>query len=217
MFCAQELQKSKQLNGLNEGHFPNNDKIGNMSKPPDIKCYPSCSVQENSNQISFVPYPQKLTFFYQDYFCYTASHILQISCTYSSRRYFIDLKYPQLCTVLEDFANVFGKNSTCSTWPDTYFAQYEEKNETLTDEMFEYARDNLALIHVLIQSPYVAKIRRDEAMTLISYVANTGGLLGLFLGFSFISLIEVLYWCFFCCHSGHKWVDFQNDLACKKY
>ena len=55
----------------------------------------------------------------------------------------------------------------------------------------------LALIHVMIQSPYVTKIKRDVAMTFTSYVANTGGLLGLCLGFSFISLVEILFWV--CC------------------
>ena len=43
----------------------------------------------------------------------------------------------------------------------------------------------------MIQSPYVTKIKRDVAMTFTSYVANTGGLLGLCLGFSFISLVEI--------------------------
>ena len=58
-------------------------------------------------------------------------------------------------------------------------------------------KTTLALIHVMIQSPYVTKIKRDVAMTFTSYVANTGGLLGLCLGFSFISLVEILFWV--CC------------------
>ena len=62
------------------------------------------------------------------------------------------------------------------------------------DEMVDYAKENLALVQVIIQSPYATKIKRDVAMTFTAYVANTGGLLGLCLGFSFISGIEILFW-----------------------
>ena len=43
----------------------------------------------------------------------------------------------------------------------------------------------------------MTKIKRDVAMTFTSYVANAGGLLGLCLGFSFISGIEIIFW--LCC------------------
>ena len=65
------------------------------------------------------------------------------------------------------------------------------------NEMVEYGRENLALVQVIMQSPYVTKIKRDVAMTLTAYVANTGGLLGLCLGFSFISGVELIFW--LCC------------------
>ena len=75
---------------------------------------------------------------------------------------------------------------------------------TLSEAMYQYASENLAFVHVFIQSPYVTKIQRDVAMTLISYIANMGGLLGLCLGFSLISLIEILFWCFCCCKNVTK-------------
>ena len=34
---------------------------------------------------------------------------------------------------------------------------------------------------------------RREKITVISFIGNVGGLLGLFLGFSFISIIEIFY------------------------
>ena len=45
----------------------------------------------------------------------------------------------------------------------------------------------------MIRDPYVQKIRREQAMTLTGFFANTGGLLGLCLGFSAVSLAELLY------------------------
>ena len=46
----------------------------------------------------------------------------------------------------------------------------------------------------MIQSPYITKMKRDVSITYTNYVANTGGILGLCIGFSFISIIEILFW-----------------------
>ena len=64
--------------------------------------------------------------------------------------------------------------TSCETWPLDYFEANTEPNERLIDELHQYGRENLALIHVMIQSPYVTKIKRDVSMTLTEYVANTG-------------------------------------------
>ena len=42
-------------------------------------------------------------------------------------------------------------------------------------------------MHVMVQSPYVTVFKRDVAMSALTYIANTGGLLGLCLGFSIVS------------------------------
>ena len=85
----------------------------------------------------------------------------------------------------------------CIDWPENYFENYDRPNDTLIKELYEYGRHNLALVHVMVQSPYVTKIKRDVAMSFITFVADTGGLLGLCLGFSFISVIEIIFW--LCC------------------
>ena len=56
----------------------------------------------------------------------------------------------------------------------------------------------------MVQSPYVTKIKRDVAMPFITFVANSGGLLGLCIGFSFISAVELLYWICCICNIGIK-------------
>ena len=66
----------------------------------------------------------------------------------------------------------------CYYWPEIYFEKNDFPNETLIEEMYKYGEKNLAKIKVMIQSPYVTKIRRDVAMTFTSFVANAGGLLG---------------------------------------
>ena len=44
-----------------------------------------------------------------------------------------------------------------------------------------------------LQDPYYTSIKRDVAIPFTTFVAKSGGLLGLYLGFSFIGLFEVLY------------------------
>ena len=63
--------------------------------------------------------------------------------------------------------------------------------------MFLYARKNLIKANIYIKDPYVSKYVTEEKITEISFVGGVGGILGLFLGFSFISAVEVFY--VFCC------------------
>ena len=89
-------------------------------------------------------------------------------------------------------------------WPENYFEKYDRPNGTLVEEMYKYGRQNLALIQIMIQSPYFTKIRRDVAMTFTTYIANSGGLLGLCLGFSFMSAIEIMFSLFWFCGAIKK-------------
>ena len=63
----------------------------------------------------------------------------------------------------------------------------------LQEEVFRYAKRNMALVNVYIKDPVVTRIKRDQKITVIGFVANTGGLLGLCMGFSLLSLAEFVY------------------------
>ena len=203
--CALERMKSMDAENLTEAFSIDMteplkilEKIGSVPKPSvSIDCLPACEVQENSNQMSFALYPQKDNFFHQRRFCHVASHIWQVTCQDKNRSYFLDLQQPNLCQTLEYFEDYFNANSSCQKWPGNYFHAFKKPNETLVEEMVKYGRKNLAVVRVMIQSPYVTRIKRDVSMTFTTYVANSGGLLGLCVGFSFISGIELIFW--FCC------------------
>ncbi len=61
----------------------------------------------------------------------------------------------------------------------------------MEEEIFRYAKQNLAVVNVYIKDPVVTRILRDQKIPVISFVANTGGLLGLCMGFSLVSIFEV--------------------------
>ena len=50
-----------------------------------------------------------------------------------------------------------------------------------------------------LQEPYTKRFRKTEKMSRTAYIASSGGLLGLCMGFSFVSLAEIAYHCFICC------------------
>lgn len=108
------------------------------------------------------------------------------------------MHHPKLCDLLEAHRKYFENGTNCEDWPTKYFEDEEipNKNENeLTAAVQKYGSENLARVRIMIRNPYVTKISRDQAMTFTSYVANTGGLLGLCIGASFISLFEVFYHC----------------------
>ena len=63
----------------------------------------------------------------------------------------------------------------------------------MTEQIFDYARKNLAKIEIFIKDPYVSMFVTEEKITEMAFVGSIGGVLGLFLGFSFISSVEVVF------------------------
>ena len=187
--------------------------IGNVTRPLSIECLPGCLVQENHKLISTSLYPQKANFVYKKSFCDVASHILSKTCQHKGRRLLLHGQQPNLCPILEVFNESFVQ---CENWPHNFLQNNGLPiNTTLLDEMYQYKRSNLALVHVMIQSPYITIFKRDVAMTFLSYVANTGGLLGLFIGFSCISGIEILFCFCCCCNFGFKkQVESESFFCC---
>uniref|UniRef100_A0A182WSG5 Pickpocket n=1 Tax=Anopheles quadriannulatus TaxID=34691 RepID=A0A182WSG5_ANOQN len=67
--------------------------------------------------------------------------------------------------------------------------------ETLLDNVKDevYAKENLALVYIFVKDTYYRSFTKGELVGFTDFLSNVGGLLGLFLGFSIISLIEVIY------------------------
>ena len=59
--------------------------------------------------------------------------------------------------------------------------------------ILEYSKENIAVVKLFIQEPYYTNIKKDVAITSISFLGNSGGLIGLFMGFSLVSAVEWVY------------------------
>ena len=56
-----------------------------------------------------------------------------------------------------------------------------------------YEKD-IAMVNFYFDKSSILQYIRQERMTKVDYISQIGGLLGLFLGISFISGIELIYW-----------------------
>ena len=56
-----------------------------------------------------------------------------------------------------------------------------------------YEKD-IAMVTFFFETPTVFEYTREERMSLIQYISQMGGLLGLCIGFSLISGVEIIYW-----------------------
>ncbi|XP_059480003.1 pickpocket protein 28-like [Neocloeon triangulifer] len=56
-----------------------------------------------------------------------------------------------------------------------------------------YFKENYAIVHLYFSEPEVTAYELNEINDYVGFLSNTGGLLGLFHGFSILSLIEILY------------------------
>ncbi|XP_059095372.1 uncharacterized protein LOC131890110 isoform X2 [Tigriopus californicus] len=61
--------------------------------------------------------------------------------------------------------------------------------------IYDYTRANIISARLIFSEKYFSSIERDVSYTLQSLICNIGGLLGLCLGCSFISLIEIVFFC----------------------
>lgn len=170
-------------------------------------CFSRCDYQEHFLQISSTRFPQRNTFYFHRSFCSVADRLLRGPCRDEKKRFFVDLYHEGLCKMLEERSQLLG---TCSSWPQEFLfrnpgpdsdntPKFEmNKNDTdFVNAVQEYSKENLAQIKVMFRANYVQSIKRDLEMTFTGFVANTGGLLGLCMGFSFVSFFELIYHCIF--------------------
>ncbi|PZC74771.1 hypothetical protein B5X24_HaOG207277 [Helicoverpa armigera] len=71
------------------------------------------------------------------------------------------------------------------------FINIVKKLRNYSDDSFNNI--NLSKIEMYFMKPRFLSMRRSELFGVTDFLANCGGLLGLFLGFSFLSLVEIIY------------------------
>ena len=57
-----------------------------------------------------------------------------------------------------------------------------------------YAKENTALVTSFLSTPFTQIIRVDEDTSVIDAISSVGGLMGLFMGFTMVTLAEIIYY-----------------------
>ena len=65
--------------------------------------------------------------------------------------------------------------------------------KNLIDFLYNYARENFAVVSIQIRDPFYTRILRDEEIPFVTFLGDAGGLMGLFMGVSLISFFEIFY------------------------
>ena len=57
-----------------------------------------------------------------------------------------------------------------------------------------YAKENTALVTSFLSTPFTQIIEVDENTSVIDAISSVGGLMGLFMGFTMVTLAEIIYY-----------------------
>ena len=155
------------------------------------KCLPHCEQQTNTPQISSSVFPVKSTFHHSNYFCLALYKVAKICQEPHRAKIFEESLDPDDLTC----ADVLEANTTlkiCTEKGKPILLSVKE-NQKMADLIYKYAKNNFVVLQVFISEPYYTLIKRDEQIPLISFIGNAGGLLGLCMGMSFVSIFEIIY------------------------
>ena len=179
-------------------------KFMGSSRDPDLtlvqtldnktqRCLQRCDVQSETIMTTTSNFPNRETFLYRPEFCFVLQKIARI-CINPVQR----LVFEKKVTLQDCCRQVLELNNTLSVCDETDRANVTlaaSKPEIL-EFLLDYASKNLAILNLFIRDPYYTKYLKSEQITSISFIGNAGGLLGLCMGMSFVSIFELFYHCF---------------------
>lgn len=102
---------------------------------------------------------------------------------------------------------------SCNCWPGCFELSYNLEishskllssfniAEHYIKKNRKYFTENMAVVHIFFVDSQFTKSMKNELFGFTEFLSSTGGLLGLFMGFSFLSFMEILYfmtlrlWC----------------------
>ena len=91
-------------------------------------------------------------------------------------------------------------------------------HKILLKNLYNYARENLALVNIYIKEPVVTRILRDQRIPVIWFVANCGGILGLCMGecktFWKIETANALFWMYLGGTAQNIYIFLGTKLFC---
>ena len=98
----------------------------------------------------------------------------------------------------------FYKNTGCTDdhkWTGAGLGDNTTRVDEFEAAVLRYMRENVAVVNMFLKQPYCELIIQDRDKTWIAFMSDIGGTLGLTLGASVVSLVEVIWYCLLLCYS----------------
>ena len=155
-----------------------------------LKCLQRCDLQTEAVTGTLSTFPNKNTFYFRQEFCYVLQKISKI-CTKNITKQIFQSEY-QINNICGQVLEMNNTLKACNN-NDKPNIDVINSNPQISEFLFDYASKNLAVIKIFIKDPYYTRYIKSEQLTFLSFIANAGGLIGLCMGMSFISIFEIVY------------------------
>ena len=88
------------------------------------------------------------------------------------------------------------------------------KDYRMKHQKYDAFDTDIAVANFYFDKSTIIKFQRNLRMTWTDYISQIGGLLGLAMGFSFVSFMEIIYWILF--RLGITWATYNQENS-KRY
>ena len=178
----------------NLGSDEMNMKMALNENDERLPCKQRCTFQTEKVVVTSSRYPSPNTFVRRQDMCLTVAKIQRICDAPLRRARFLRhyaSQYPigDICATNEYYFNFMG---ICNRNNFT-INRSVQVSEDFVKVLLQYAKDNLVVLKVFFKEPYYTSIVKKDKISHISFVATVGGLVGLCMGLSFVSVAEWVY------------------------
>ena len=186
--CLRQIYK--EMGKWTEVH----DTLSNSTKT----CIAACNTISYSNIIvGSSSFPDPETFMNTKESCIIALKL--VSTCSDARRIYLSARYPNICGYLS-WLNEKYSNEFCSNFQWNIEVK-DAKNRTFNfldfkKLLIKYASENTAVVKVYMREPFAEVLIRNVETSYVDFISSVGGLLGLCMGFSFVTVAEVFFYLF---------------------
>ena len=154
------------------------------------KCLQRCDFQTETIMTTTSSFPNREMFVYRHEFCYVLQKIARVCVNPIQKQIFEQrIDFSDCCKQILELNNTLR---VCDK-DDLADLTITSSRPAVVDFLYDYSAKNLAVLNMFIRDPYYTKYLKSEEITPISFIGNAGGLLGLCMGMSFVSIFEVFY------------------------
>ena len=165
--------------------------VNNVTKP----CLFACNLQTETVTVTSASYPNKALFPFRKDVCLTLEKLARICSKPFNRRVFEDTLDASTNIMCKQILSANNTERLCDD-NDQLNVTTKLVNKKLINFLYNYAKNNIAAVTVFIKDPFYTSIVSDEAIPLVIFLGNAGGLVGFYLGISLVSFFEIFYYFF---------------------